>query len=1150
MKKLLKLSMLSTSVALGIMASGGAIAQGACSVNYSAVNSWGNGAQIKTTITNTGAAKTSWELCWTYAGSEKIQNLWDGTYTQTGQNVCVKNAGYNPNLPANGSASFGFIVNNPGAVPTAFTLNGAACGTSVPASSSSSVSSTPATSSSSANNGTAARWLLDATNSTFHFVAVKKSTAGVETPENFTFSQLQGTVSSTGQATLTIPLSGINTGNTTRDPRMQSMLFEAAHLPNLHFTTQLDLSAIGAMAAGSTAVQSVTGNLVLHGVVKSIVFDALIVKHANGSVSFSPRRPIVINSIDFDLNAGVEALRAIAGLSTIGEKVPVYFKMFLTNSNPNNTPAISLPTAPTTPLSLTGTTVSNGASLNWADASATETGFLVRRKGADGRWITATNTAANTVTYLDALTTAGSYDYKVISYTDSIPSTATSALTLVYNIPTSSGSSTPASSSVGTSSSAAAFTGNATTGKTLFTGAGNCTGCHQDTNGDGLFHEGNTKFDVNSFTYPTKFPGKGYTGTSALDLSLFIKDNMLGHCNNNGCQDIAAYLWSLRGKAPSSTSSVSSSSSSSVSSVCVGDSCAPTYADRSLRILSKNEYINSVNDLTGVNLATTLDAATLASIPADIIVSGFTNNSRAIINENSARAYESLASKIADAAATRSFSGIASCSGTVAACGDAFVADFAKRAFRRPLTAEEKTSYLTFFSSSLGVSTTSDALKLALRAIFTAPQFLYRSEMGVKMADLRAGTVDSSANITLNDIPSTDRTALPDTAYVLTPYEIASFLAFTYTGSTPDATLMAAADSKALWTKTQIDTQVSRLLATTKARQHFGNFAVQWLGVEGLPYESRDPNRYPTFTTAVKTAMLDEVRAIYNDVVLDGAPFGNLYSSSYTFANSALASFYGLSTSGLGSSMSKVNTTNRGGLLVSGAFMAQNAHFAKTAPILRSVRTRRAFLCHDVPNPPTGIALDQLRDDQAKAFEALKASQGGNATARQEYHFLTGVSPCTNCHQKIINPLGFGFENFSPVGLPRTTDDNNLSVAFQNDDGTLYGLTSMDDGKSLTFASGQDLGKQLIASPEGYSQLRACFVQNNFRMAFGTGVTYFDRNLVGSDDKPIPLPLVHQQANANEVAALIQQMAANSDSPKAMLQSLGSLKSVRYRKDF
>nr|BAO65794.1 YceI family protein [uncultured bacterium] len=186
------------------------------------------------------------------------------------------------------------------------------------------------------------------------------------------------------------------------------------------------------MAAGSTATQSVTGNLTLHGVVKSVVFDALVVKHSSGSVSFSPRKPIVINSTDFDLNFGIESLRNIMSLTSIGEKVPVYFKMFLSNSNPSNTPAISLATAPAAPLSLSGTAVTSGANLNWADASATETGFLVRRKGADGRWATATNTAANSVSYLDALTESGTYDYKVISYTDSIPSAATTAVSVIF----------------------------------------------------------------------------------------------------------------------------------------------------------------------------------------------------------------------------------------------------------------------------------------------------------------------------------------------------------------------------------------------------------------------------------------------------------------------------------------------------------------------------------------------------------------------------------------------------------------------------------------------------------------------------------------------------------------------------------------------
>ncbi len=69
-------------------------------------------------------------------------------------------------------------------------------------------------------------------------------------------------------------------------------------------------------------------------------------------------------------------------------------------------------------------------------------------------------------------------------------------------------------------------------------------------------------------------------------------------------------------------------------------------------------------------------------------------------------------------------------------------------------------------------------------------------------------------------------------------------------------------------------------------------------------------------------------------------------------------------------------------------------------------------------------------------------------------------------------------------------------------------------------------------------------------MAFATGLNYYDRNQIGTDGSPIPLSDAQKQNNANEVAVLIQQMATNGNSTKAMLQTLGNLKSVRYRKDY
>lgn len=104
-----------------------------CAVNYAITNDWGTGATITVTIkNNSSTAVNGWNLAFTFPGNQKISNLWNGSYTQNGASVSVKDAGYNANIPANGGTqSFGFQINYSGtnAKPTSFTLNGAACTT-------------------------------------------------------------------------------------------------------------------------------------------------------------------------------------------------------------------------------------------------------------------------------------------------------------------------------------------------------------------------------------------------------------------------------------------------------------------------------------------------------------------------------------------------------------------------------------------------------------------------------------------------------------------------------------------------------------------------------------------------------------------------------------------------------------------------------------------------------------------------------------------------------------------------------------------------------------------------------------------------------------------------------------------------------------
>jgi hypothetical protein len=84
----------------------------ACSATYSVVNSWAGGYQAQVTVKNTGASpKNGWKLAWTFPGNQQITSLWNGVYTQSGQQVTVTNQPYNAAIPAGGSVAVGFTAN-------------------------------------------------------------------------------------------------------------------------------------------------------------------------------------------------------------------------------------------------------------------------------------------------------------------------------------------------------------------------------------------------------------------------------------------------------------------------------------------------------------------------------------------------------------------------------------------------------------------------------------------------------------------------------------------------------------------------------------------------------------------------------------------------------------------------------------------------------------------------------------------------------------------------------------------------------------------------------------------------------------------------------------------------------------------------------
>jgi len=110
----------------------GSTGGGTCKVAYTTQSQWGGGFVAQVTITNTGSsAVNGWTLKFTFPGDQKITSGWNGTPSQSGENVTITNASYNATIAAGANTSLGFqgTWTSSDAAPTAFTLNGNNCTT-------------------------------------------------------------------------------------------------------------------------------------------------------------------------------------------------------------------------------------------------------------------------------------------------------------------------------------------------------------------------------------------------------------------------------------------------------------------------------------------------------------------------------------------------------------------------------------------------------------------------------------------------------------------------------------------------------------------------------------------------------------------------------------------------------------------------------------------------------------------------------------------------------------------------------------------------------------------------------------------------------------------------------------------------------------
>ena len=174
-----------------------------------------------------------------------------------------------------------------------------------------------------------ATWDLVNEKSSLSFVSIK----AIDIAEVHRFTEMAGRISDKGKAVVTIELASVDTGVPIRDERMQEMLFETDKYPLATARAKIDMKTVDAIAPGSSTRLTTTLDIDLHGVRVTVDANVVIAKLDEKVLMVTSSKLIILNAAAANLVDGIEALREVASLPSIGNAVPVSFVLVFENSD-------------------------------------------------------------------------------------------------------------------------------------------------------------------------------------------------------------------------------------------------------------------------------------------------------------------------------------------------------------------------------------------------------------------------------------------------------------------------------------------------------------------------------------------------------------------------------------------------------------------------------------------------------------------------------------------------------------------------------------------------------------------------------------------------------------------------------------------------
>ena len=164
-----------------------------------------------------------------------------------------------------------------------------------------------------------ADWELDNTASVINFATIKNDSVG----EINTIKSLDGSISASGAAQITIHLASVETLIEIRNERIRTLLFETTKFPVAEVKAQVDPALMAGANGGEVRQLDLPVTLTLHGVQRDLTAPVSVLVENDGDLLVFTTHPVLVNAADFELDSGIEALRSVAGLKSISNVIPV-----------------------------------------------------------------------------------------------------------------------------------------------------------------------------------------------------------------------------------------------------------------------------------------------------------------------------------------------------------------------------------------------------------------------------------------------------------------------------------------------------------------------------------------------------------------------------------------------------------------------------------------------------------------------------------------------------------------------------------------------------------------------------------------------------------------------------------------------------------